>query len=128
MTKEKRDWVHIISPNATRIGGKNIRMYDRQTRLVNEKAGQVLCRLLVCFFLMSFTSFYVMTDVVTTGNAQEIKKEIKEGIRETKEELKKMPEELKKAGKEIKKKSEEVKINVEADIEEGKRNVRSLTK
>lgn len=98
------------------------------TRGKGGKAGRMLSLLLICFLLTIFTSFCVMTDVVMADKVKEIKEEVKEGVNETKEELKKMPEELKKAGKEIKKKTEDVKKTVEADIEEGKKNVRSLTK
>jgi hypothetical protein len=93
------------------------------------KVGLVLSRLFFCFSLIIFTSLYVMPDFAIAGTtAQEIKEGVKEGVRETKKELKKMPEELKKAGQEVKKKAEEVKKDIEADVEEGKKNVRSLTK
>jgi hypothetical protein len=91
------------------------------------KAGGIFCRLLVSFSLMIFTSFHIMPDLAGAQTIGEIKQEVKEGITETKEELKKVPEEMRKAGQEIKSKAEEVKKNVEADIEEGKKNVRSLT-
>jgi hypothetical protein len=94
----------------------------------SRKAGRVLSRLFFCLSFLIVTSVCIMIDFATAGTAQEIKEEVKEGVKETKKELKKMPEEFKKAGKEIKKKSEEVKKNVEADVEEGKQNVRSLTK
>ena len=93
------------------------------------KVGLVLSRLFFCFSVIFFVSFYIMSDFAIAGTtAQEIKEEVKEGVRETKKELKKMPEELKKAGQEVKKKAEEVKKDIEADVEEGKKNVRSLTK
>jgi ElaB/YqjD/DUF883 family membrane-anchored ribosome-binding protein len=93
------------------------------------KVWLVLPRLFFCFSVIFFVSFYVMSDFAIAGTtAQEIKAEVKEGVRETKEEFKKMPEELKKAGQEAKKKAEEVKKDIEADVEEGKKNVRSLTK
>jgi Skp family chaperone for outer membrane proteins len=91
-------------------------------------AGPVFWRFLVCFFLMIFTSFYAAADDAKADKVQSTKEEVKQGIKETKEEIKKMPGEMKKAGKEVKKKTEEVKKKVETDIEEGKRNVRSLTK
>jgi F0F1-type ATP synthase membrane subunit b/b' len=92
------------------------------------KIGMVLSRVLFYFSLILFTSFYVMTDFATAGKAEEIKEEVQQGVKETKEEFKKMPQELKKAGQDLKKKSEGVKKNVEADVEEGKKNIRSLTK
>ncbi len=92
------------------------------------KIGLVLSRMLFYFSLIIFTSFYVMTDFAIAGKAQEIKEEVQQGVKETKEEFKKVPEELKKAGKEIKKKSEEVKKGIEADIEQGKKNIQNITK
>jgi len=92
------------------------------------KIGMVLSRMLFYFLLIIFTSFYVMTDSAIAGKAEEIKEDVKQGVKETKEEFKKMPEELKKAGKDLKKKSEEIKKDVESDIEQGKKNVRSITK
>jgi len=85
-------------------------------------------RLFFCFLLIIFTSFCVVTEFAIAGKAEEIKEEVKQGVKETKEEFKKMPQELKKAGQDLKKKSEEVKKDVEADIEEGKKNIRSITK
>jgi len=85
-------------------------------------------RLVVCFSLIIFTSFYITTEFAMAGKAEEIKEEVKQGVKETKEEFKKMPEELKKAGEEIKKKSIEVKKGIEADVEQGKKNVQSITK
>jgi len=88
----------------------------------------VFSRLMVCFSLIIFTSFYVMADFAIAGKGEEIKEGVKQGVKETTEEFKKMPQELKKAGQELKKKSEEVKKDVEAYIEEGKKNIRSLKK
>jgi len=85
-------------------------------------------RFLVCFFLMIFTSFYVVMDVAMADKAKEIKEEVIKGVKDTKEELKKAPEELKKAGQEVKQKGAEIKKSVEADIEEGKKNVKSIGK
>ena len=85
-------------------------------------------RLVVCVLLIVFNSFYVISEFAIAGKAEEITEEVKQGVKETKEEFKKVPEELKKAGKEIKKKSKEVKKNIEADIEQGKKNVQSITK
>ena len=85
-------------------------------------------RLVICFLPIIFTSFYVTTDLAIAGKAEEIKAEVKQGVKETKEEFKKVPAELKKAGKEIKKKSEEIRKDIENDIEQGKKNVQSITK
>ena len=85
-------------------------------------------QLVICFLLIIFASFYVINDLAIAGKAEEIKEEVKQGVNETKEEFKKVPEELKKAGKEIKKKSEEVRKDIETDIEQGKKNVQSITK
>jgi F0F1-type ATP synthase membrane subunit b/b' len=87
----------------------------------------MLSRLLCCLSFLIVTSVCIMTDFATAGPVQEIKEEVKQGVKETKNELQKVPEEFKKAGKELKKKSEDVKKDVMADIEEGKKNVRSLT-
>jgi hypothetical protein len=89
---------------------------------------RILSRLLFCLSFLIVASVCIMVDFAIAGTAQEIKEDVKQGVKETNKELKKMPEEIKKAGKEIKKKSEEVKKNIEADVEESKKNVRSLTK
>ena len=128
-------------------GGKTMNIPDRRTRSLKrhstaetapsetnhtrgkaEKSGWFFWRFLVCFFLMIFISFYVVTNMVMADKVKEIKEEVIEGVKETKEELKKVPEELKKAGQEIKQKGAEIKKSVEADVEEGKRNVKSIGK
>ncbi len=93
-----------------------------------EKSERFFWRFLVCFFLMIFISHYVVTDIVMADKAKEIKEEVIQGVKDTKEELKKMPEELKKAGQEVKQKGADIKKSVEADVEEGKRNVKSIGK
>jgi hypothetical protein len=118
-------WARFLTNDAAAL--------DQGTDSINKfgkgcKSGLVLSRMLFYFSLIIFVSFHVMTNFAIAGKAQEIKEEVQQGVKETKEEFKKMPEELKKAGKEIKKKSEEVKKNVEADIEEGKKNMQSITK
>jgi F0F1-type ATP synthase membrane subunit b/b' len=122
-----------IVDRCNRFLTNEITSLDRQNDSIDEfgkccKVGLVFSRMLFCFSLIIFTSFYVMNDFAIAGKAQEIKEEVQQGVQETKEEFKKMPEELKKAGKEIRKKSEEVKKNVEADIKEGQKNIQSITK
>jgi F0F1-type ATP synthase membrane subunit b/b' len=122
-----------IVDRCSRFLTNEVTALDQQNDSIDEfgkccKVGLVLSRMLFYFSLIIFTSFYVMTDFVIAGKTQEIKEEVQQGVKETKEEFKKMPEELKKAGREIKKKSEEAKKNVEADIEEGKKNIQSITK
>jgi ferritin-like protein len=92
------------------------------------KIGLVLSRMLFCLSLIIFSSYYVVTELAIAGKAEEIKEEVKQGVKETKEEFKKMPEELKQAGQDLKKKSEEVKKGIDADIEQGKKNIQSITK
>jgi hypothetical protein len=74
------------------------------------------------------TSLYAATNDAGADKVQNVKEEVKQGVQETKAELKKVPEGVKKAGQEVRRQAGDVKKTVEADIEEGKRNVRSLTK
>ncbi|HVO66328.1 MAG TPA: hypothetical protein VMT12_07595 [Syntrophales bacterium] len=118
-------WTRFLTDNAA--------VSDQETASVDEfgkgcKIGLVLLRMMFCFLLIIFSSFYVFTESAMAGKAEEIKEDVKQGVKETKEEFKKMPEELKKAGKEMKKKSEDVKKGIEVDIEQGKKNIQSITK
>ena len=94
----------------------------------NGKAGPVFWRILVCFLFVIVTSLYAATNDAGADKVQKVKEEVKQGVQETKAELKKVPEGVKKAGQEVRRQAGDVKKTVEADIEEGKRNVRSLTK
>ena len=118
-------WVRFLINSTTAL--------DQQNDSIDEsgksyKGDPFVSKMIFYFLLIVFTSFYAMADSAIAGKAQEIKEEVQQGVKETKEEFKKMPEELKKAGKEMKEKSEEIKKNVEADIEEGKKNMQSITK
>ena len=118
-------WTRFLIDDATLL---DQRTYSSEEFKKGSKGVLFFSRLFFCLSLIIFTPFYATTDLAIAGKAEEIKEEVKQGVKETKEEFKKVPEELKKAGKEMKKKSEEVRKDIETDIEQGKKNVQSITK